>query len=321
MQTDKQNRLTQSLPSTTTVRRVVNCYAILDQLMTACGVTDYTDGMYEQDPNRPYAHAQNRQAEVLLDRAGVRSGAKLLDIGCGNGRLLRTAKSRGAAATGLTISPTQVKTGKAQNLDVRLLNYKHVGASLDGQFDAVIANGSLEHFAQPEEAMVGDDSLVYRGLFETAHRVLNKTSNGRFVTTAIHFRERPNPRDLIRSESDFKKGSKEFHWARLHRSFGGWYPVPGQLMKCADGLFELIHEEDGTEDYLRTSDEWVKGARKTLRSPKLLLYGLRFAPLFMKHFQQLLELHRCVLGSESWNWQFRGEPSPAILLRHTWKRL
>jgi hypothetical protein len=28
-----------------------------------------------------------------------------------------------------------------------------------------------------------------------------------------------------------------------------------------------------------------------------------------------------MLGSESWNWQFRGDPAPTVLLRQTWERI
>ena len=66
-----------------THQRVVACYAVLDRLMTTCGFTDYTDGMYENEPERSYAAAQARQAEVLLDRARCTAGTRFLDIGCG----------------------------------------------------------------------------------------------------------------------------------------------------------------------------------------------------------------------------------------------
>ena len=300
--------------------RVVACYAVLDRLMTACGFTDYTDGMYEGQPERPYAAAQARQAEVLLDRAGCRAGGRLLDIGCGHGRILRAAQARGALPTGITVSPKQVRQGQRTNLDVRLLDYKNIDGAWDGQFDAVIANGSLEHFAQPDDAAAGRDDAVYRRLFATVHRVLSPTAvAGRFVTTAIHFRRRPNPKDLLRPATDFPHGSDGFHWSRLAHAFGGWYPVPGQLERCARGFFELIHEEDGTSDYLRTSESWVRGVWRTLGSPRGLKVALCGAPLVLRHPFQLVALLRCLLGSESWNWQFRGDPSPALLLRQTWE--
>ena len=55
-------------------------------------------------------------------------------------------------AIGITISPEQVGLCRARGLDARLLDYRELGGELDGQFDAVIANGPIEHFVAPEEA-------------------------------------------------------------------------------------------------------------------------------------------------------------------------
>src|SRR5262249_20328558 len=163
------------------------------------------------------------------DRAGVAAGRRLLDVGCGYGRLLKAAAARGARAWGITISPEQVRRGTAAGLNVRLRDYRQLGPEGDGQFDAVIANGSLEHPA----AAAGRDDEVYRDLFGTVYRPLSAGAQpARFVTTAIHFRRRPAPADLLRPPGDFPAGSAGRHWALLARSFGGWYPVRGQLERC-----------------------------------------------------------------------------------------
>jgi cyclopropane-fatty-acyl-phospholipid synthase len=145
----------------TTAPTVMACYSVFDHFFPALGFTDLTDGCYEGDPDRGYELAQARQTEVLLDRAGVAASGRLLDIGCGYGRLLKAVQARGAKGWGLTVSPEQVKRNTAAGLNVKLQNYKHLGPEWDGQFDAVIANGSLEHFAQAEDAAAGRDDAVY----------------------------------------------------------------------------------------------------------------------------------------------------------------
>ena len=278
--------------------------------------------MYDGDPKRLYEEAQTRQAEVLLDRAGVRKANRVLDIGCGYGRILKTAEARSAKAWGITVSPEQVRRNTKAGLNTRLQDYKHLGAEWDGQFDAVIANGSLEHFVQPADAVSGRDDVIYRHLFATVHRLLAPSvSGGRFVTTAIHFGDRPDPRDWLKPPSAFAWGSPEFHWSRLNRSYGGWYPVPGQLAACADGLFRLVHEEDGTEDYRLTSEACLTAVRARLRSSRLLSVGWAALPAFLRRPVHTVRMLRCMLGSESWNWQFRGNPAPTILLRQTWERI
>ena len=251
-----------------TNRRVVACYSsVLDTIMNASGFDDLTEGMYEGDPHRSYETAQARKATVLLDRAVCGPGSRLLDIGCGYGRILKAAAARGACATGITVCPKQARRGRRAGLDVQLQDYKGLSPDWDRRFDAVVANGSLEHFAQPADAAAGRDSEIYRHLFASVHRLLDPGSGaGRFVTTAIHVPHRPDPSDWLRPPSDFPRGSAPFHFARLARAFGGWYPVPGQLEECARGYFRLVDEEDGTEDYRLTSEAWLLGVRRRLRS-------------------------------------------------------
>jgi cyclopropane-fatty-acyl-phospholipid synthase len=279
--------------------------------------------MYEGDPSRGYETAQVRQAEIILDRAGVEEGSRLLDIGCGYGRILRAAEARGARAWGITISPEQVRRNSRAGLQTHLKDYRHLGPGWDGQFDAIIANGALEHFVQPADAAAERDDDIYRQLFATVHRLLDPhTSSARFVTTAIHFRSRrPDPRDWLKSPSDFAKGSPQFHWSRLAQSFGGWYPVLGQLERCAEGYFRLIREEDGTEDYRLTSEKWLSGVRRAFRSRRAPGVWWASVKAFATRPTAMIRMVRCLLGSESWNWQFQGDPPPTILLRQTWERL
>jgi cyclopropane-fatty-acyl-phospholipid synthase len=305
-----------------TAPRVVACYSVLDSFMPACGFDDLTEGMYEGDPHRPYQAAQARQAEVLLDRAGCGPGSRVLDIGCGYGRILKAAAARGARAWGITVAPEQVRRGRRAGLEVTLQDYKHLGREWDRQFDAVLANGSMEHFVQPEDAAAGRDDAIYRHLFATVHRLLDPGAKaGRFVTTAIHVPRRPDPNDWLQPPSDFPWGSDQFHFARLASVFGGWYPVPGQLEACARGYFALVHEEDGTEDYRLTSEAWLAGVRRRLRSARGLGVWLRGLPVAIRRPVHTARMLRCQLGSESWNWQFRGDPAPTMLLRQTWQRV
>src|SRR5205807_1160750 len=78
-------------------------------------------------------------------------------------------------------------------------DYRALGPQWDGAFDTVVANGSLEHFAQPLDAVRGRDDGVYREMFRTVHRLIDPASpSRRFVTTAIHFARRPAPADMAR---------------------------------------------------------------------------------------------------------------------------
>jgi cyclopropane fatty-acyl-phospholipid synthase-like methyltransferase len=281
---------------------------------------DYTEGMYHGDPSTPYDVAQQNQIEYLLDEVECDRGMRILELGCGNGRLLETAGRRGAKAVGITISPEQVKYCTNRGLDVRLLNYRHLNERWHGRFDAVIANGPIEHFVQAREAAEGRDDELYRQMFEMIDAVIDRTSPiRRFVNTTIHFVRRPNPRDLSANPFRFRWGSDSFHFAMLDRSFGGWYPTLGQFEVAAAGRFELLKTVDGTQDYHWTSEEWLRRVRREMHRLKTAPTMLRRSlPIVSRHPKQCLTMLACMLVSQSWNWQFRPPDPPTRLLRQTW---
>ena len=301
-------------------RTVVTCYSVMDRFFPAVGLLDLTEGIYHGDPSLPMEHAQANQHEYLLDQAQVGPGSRLLDIGCGYGTLVRRANGRGAKGRGITITPEQVERCRAQGLDVRLVDYKVYPSDWDGSFDAITANGSMEHFLRPEEVAAGRGDEVYRALFATVHRLIDPASaSRRFVTTTIHFTRPPSdPLAALKSPLRFPWGSDAFHWSVLERGWGGYYPEMGQLQRAAEGYFDLVEEVDGTEDYLITSDEWVRRVQRALLSPKVFTLLWNGLPAFVRSPVQFITLLLGSLWSQSWNWQFRGPNPPTRLLRQTW---
>ena len=300
---------------------VVNCYSFFDKVFPACGMLDYTEGMYHGDPTTPYDVAQRNQIEYLLDEVECGAGTRLIDVGCGNGQLLAAAAERGARAMGITISPEQVKLCTDRGLDVRLLNYRELGNEWCGQFDAVIANGPIEHFAQARDAAAGRDGAIYRRMFDIFHRLIDPASPvRRLVNTTIHFVRAPDPNDLLASPWRFRWGSDRFHWAMLEKSFGGWYPRMGQLNECAAGRFDMTKTVDGTQDYHWTSEAWLARVQRELRRltglPRL---AWRSLPIMARHPTQSATMLICMLVSQSWNWQFRTANPPTRLLRQSWR--
>jgi cyclopropane fatty-acyl-phospholipid synthase-like methyltransferase len=302
------------------VGTVVRCYSLFDKFFPACGLLDYTEGLYHGDPATPYETAQLNQLRYVLDEVGCAPGTRILEIGCGNGTLLDEVQRRRAKGVGITISPEQVALCTKRGLDVRLMNYADLGSDFMHRFDAVVANGPVEHFVQPGDAAAGRDDVIYRRFFEICAAAIDPDSHlRRLITTTIHFQRTPDPRDLLKSPFAHRWGSDGFHWAMLARAFGGWYPVPGQFERCASGLFELERTVDGTYDYHLTSEEWLRRIRAVLPRTKGLQVLGSTIPYAMRHPLQYGTMLTCMLASQSWNWQFRGgENAPTRLLRQTW---
>jgi hypothetical protein len=97
--------------------------------------------------------------------------------------------------------------------------------------------------------------------------------------------------------------------------------VRGQLDRCASGTFRLIYEEDGPEDYRLTSEAWLTGIRRALASWRMPRVGCAALPGIVRRPIHTARMLRCMLGSESRNWQFRGDPAPTVLLRQMWERI
>jgi cyclopropane fatty-acyl-phospholipid synthase-like methyltransferase len=299
---------------------VVACYAVFDRFFPACGLLDMTEGIYGPEPGVSYEAAQANQARHLLDELQCAEGTRVLDVGCGYGTLLEHLRERKGRGVGITVSPEQVRHCRRRGLDVRLLDYRALDETWEARFDSVAANGPMEHFVQPAGAVRGEADAVYRRFFAIVHRLIDPRSPvRRFVNTTIHFVRRPDPSDLLRSPFSFPRGSDRFHYALLARSFGGWYPEGDQLERCAAGYFELVKTVDGTADYCRTSEEWLRRVRQALGSRKLFRILARALPLVVRHPFQLATMLLCMLGTESWNWQFRGPDPPTRLLRQTWE--
>jgi cyclopropane fatty-acyl-phospholipid synthase-like methyltransferase len=218
--------------ATPTVR---TCYDLMT-VAPACDIMDFTDGKYLDDRNdsASYQAAQSRQAEYLLDQARCGRGMRLLDIGCGYGRILEHAARRGADAIGITISPPQAASCRERGLNVHELNYRDILTNSSplspfregrARFDAIVANGSLEHFVQVEDAAAGRSDGIYQELFAICQKLLN--AGGRFVTTAIHFSTpgQFDPVAIARGPKAHRRGSAEFQYAMIFKILGGWYHV------------------------------------------------------------------------------------------------
>jgi tocopherol O-methyltransferase len=102
--------------------------------------------------------AADALVELVAERAGLRPGMRVCDVGCGYGETARVlARRHGVEVTGLTISRAQWDYARARPAvpggEVRLLLRSWLDNGLpDDGFDAVVALESLSHMEHPARA-------------------------------------------------------------------------------------------------------------------------------------------------------------------------
>jgi cyclopropane-fatty-acyl-phospholipid synthase len=199
------------------------------------------------EPDDQLEAAQRRKIEYHTEQARARGAARVLDVGCGWGAVLKHLVDEAGVdrATGLTLSRRQanwVSTWRHPRLDVRLESWAD-HAPL-GPYDAIISIGAFEHFARPEWS--GEDKVsAYRSFFARCHSWLRPGGYLSLQTIAYGnanaqaVKEMPEHRFLLQ---------EVFPEAEL--------PTLTNLVQSCDGLFEWVMLRNDREDYERTCRVW-----------------------------------------------------------------
>ena len=93
-------------------------------------------------------------AEPLLDAAGVGSGMRVLDLGCGPGVVTGAAAGRGAEPTGVDVAPGMLGEARRRHPGVEFVEADAVALPFaDGAFAACVGGFVLNHLPAPEAAV------------------------------------------------------------------------------------------------------------------------------------------------------------------------
>jgi cyclopropane-fatty-acyl-phospholipid synthase len=198
----------------------------------------YSSAWFAEDGD-DLVHAQHRKIDGILDMAGVRSGAHILEIGTGWGGLAVQAARRGARVTTLTISAEQARlaeeriaaAGVADRVQVLLRDYREA----QGSYDAVVSVEMVE--------AVGEQ--YWPTFFASLDRLLRP--GGRVGLQAITM---PHDRMVV-SKNDYTWISK--------------YIFPGGLIPSVEAIEQNLADHTGLRiaerrslgpDYARTLAHW-----------------------------------------------------------------
>ena len=124
---------------------------------------DYYGRLTGEDLQRRYSlENRARQQEVLRKLARYASGRRLLDVGCGEGQLLRTAQSEGWDTFGIELSETAVRLCRERGLAVSKTDF--FDSSLDHErFDGIIMSELIEHVPAPGQFLRRAEELLEPG--------------------------------------------------------------------------------------------------------------------------------------------------------------
>jgi cyclopropane-fatty-acyl-phospholipid synthase len=202
-----------------------------ESLLYSCGVW--------QSPQATLEEAQRNKCRMLSEKAGIKAGHRVLDIGGGWGGYARFAASAyGCHVTMVNISGAQVELARQlvrqaeldDLVDVQLRDYREV----DDQFDAIVVMGMIEQ--------VGAD--FYQDFFESVDRCLKP--GGKFVLQTITV-----------PDKDFAALRDGVNFMQKYIFPGGMLPSLAALREASATTALVISDiEEIGHHYVRTMHEW-----------------------------------------------------------------
>jgi len=124
---------------------------------------DYYGQLSEEDLTRRHSPENRaRQQELLKAFGDYTRGRKLLDVGCGDGQLLQTARDAGWDGLGIDLSETAIRLCHRRELTASKTDF--FDESLDEQrFDVVVMSELIEHVQSPQRFFKRAEELLDAG--------------------------------------------------------------------------------------------------------------------------------------------------------------
>ncbi|RWR80305.1 S-coclaurine N-methyltransferase-like protein [Cinnamomum micranthum f. kanehirae] len=243
---------------------------------------------YFQDKSTTLEDAEKAMLELYCERAQIKGGQTILDVGCGWGSLsLYIAKKYSdCRITGICNSTTQKAYIEEQCKDLHLLNLEIIVADISKfdmqeSFDRILSIGMFEHMKNYKELLkkiskwMKEDSLLF--IHHFCHRVF-----------AYHFED-----------------TNEDDWITRYFFTGGTMPSANLLLYFQEDVAVVNHWLVNGTHYSQTSEEWLKRMDQNMASIKPIMestYGkdsaTKWTAYWRTFFISVAELFRYNNGEE-----------------------
>ena len=234
----------------------------LDETMT------YSSAVFTS-PGQSLADAQRTKYAVIAERAGLRGGEHVLEIGTGwGGFALHAAGELGCRVTTITVSPAQralatervAAAGLADRVRVELRDYREV----EGTYDAIVSIEMLE--------AVGAE--YYTTFFEACDRALRP--GGRLSLQTIAF-----------PDVSYEPQRRSVNWIQTYIFPGGLLPSLAEIERSLHRTQLLIRRvDDIASSYVRTLQAW----RESFLGHRTEVRALGFDDRFIRMWELYLAM-------------------------------
>lgn len=237
---------------------------------------------YFSDPQMSLEDAQHAKKAHIAQKLRLKSGMRVLDIGCGwGGMALTLAKDFGAHVTGVTLSEEQHKLanerivveGLSEQVEIRLQDYREVTETFDrvvsvGMFEHVGVRNYSEYFSYLSRLLGDDGVALIHTIANTSAPQVTSPWITKYIFPGGHT---PSLREIAPhfENTDLRLTDIEVWRNHYAETLRHWYDRFMANEAAAEDLYD--------EQFVRMWRYYLKASEHTFRYGRQVVFQMQFA--------------------------------------------